>query len=134
MNTTVLLGWSVSTLNWPRPPPEPPALPGHRLELITGRPEGTAYRPGETVKVTVRVSASAEIRGTRPPKHMIRVEVTGRRRRGRSSRRQLRRPRRQGGAAPAPGPQRAEGAWTLRARDVASGVTAVRRFEVVPAE
>ena len=27
-----------------------------------------------------------------------------------------------------------EGAWTLRVRDVASGVTAVRRFEVVPAE
>ena len=27
------------------------------LELITGRPEGTPYRPGETVEVTVRVTA-----------------------------------------------------------------------------
>ena len=67
MNTTLSLGWSVSTLNRPPPRPEPPALPGHRLELITGELE---------LRLPLALNAP-------------------------------------------------EGVWTQRARDVASGLTAV---------
>ena len=104
------------------------------LELITGRPEGTAHRPGESVEVTLRVATSEEIGGGRPAKHVIRVDVTdpageeagahgGNFAPG--GRVELRLPL----ALNAP-----EGAWTLRARDRRLRVTAVRRFEVVPAE
>ena len=105
------------------------------LKVRTGRPEGTAYRPGETVEVTLRVATSEEIRGARPAKHVIRVDVTGPAGEEAGA---------HGGNFDAPGGElelslplalnAPEGAWTLRARDVASGVTAVRRFEVVPAE
>ena len=47
-----------------------------RLELRTGRPEGTAHRPGETVEVTVPSGRLGRMRGARPGKHVIRVDVT----------------------------------------------------------
>ena len=80
------------------------------LELITGRPEGTAYRPGESVEVTLRVAASEEIRGARPAKHVIRVDVTdpaGEEAGAHGG--NFDAPGGRGGAAPAPGPQRAGG-------------------------
>ena len=105
------------------------------LEVSTGRPEGTAWRPGESVEVTVRVSPSEEIRNARPAKHVIHVDLTGPAGEDVEA---------HGGNFDAPGGKlelrlplalnALAGAWTLRARDVASGVTAVRRFEVVPAE
>ena len=105
------------------------------LDLSTGRPEGTAYRPGESVEVMLSVVTSGGPRNAQPAKHVIRVDVTDPAGEEAGA---------HGGNFEAPGGRvelrlplafnAPEGAWTLRVRDVASGVTAVRRFEVVPAE
>ena len=95
------------------------------LEVSTGQPEETAWRPGESVEVTLSMVTPGEPRGARPANHVIRVDVTG--------------PAGEEAGAhgcnfDAPGGRVAlrlplalnapDGAWTLRARDVASGVTA----------
>lgn len=97
------------------------------LSVQADRAGNTACHPGETLVVDIRVLADAG----RPGQHVFRVDVTD----GAGNEAGA-----HGGNFDAPEGRfrlpiplalnAAEGGWTLRVRDAASGVTAVHRFEV----
>jgi hypothetical protein len=101
------------------------------LDLHTSRSAGTAWHPGETVELMVSLGITDEVERMRPGKHVFRIDVLD----------------------PSENPVEAhsgnfdsmegqltvrlplalnapEGQWTIRMRDLASGVVGVERFEV----
>lgn len=101
------------------------------LELRTDKYGGTAYRPGETVKLMISLGITEELERMRPGKHVLRIDVYD------PSGREV--PAHSGNFDSIEGNlelalplalNAAEGEWTIKMRDVASGVVGVERFEV----